>query len=795
VQDAVAPVVSLRARRRQRAPGDVLRLLLGLVLLGAGLLAAMFARNTVGGAEADIVEAYQRIPDRITEVLTALAYVLAAGLPLLAIVVLLLRRRYRRALALLLGSYVASWAMLLLDSVLADRGVVERVRADTGRDVELTDPRFATSPLIASVVAMVVIASPWLPQNWRRALWGGIGVLVVLRLVSSGEPAFDVVLALAVGLVVGSAALVAIGTPSADPEAVELEAMLRRTGPVARVDQLDRDDPLAYAVVTGAGERLSLTVRTARDRSADLLGRLWRYVRLRTAETDRPHMSVQRRVEHEALAQSLAAAAGARVAAVRTVVASPGGSVVGLLAEPVDGRPAGDLGADELAAGPLVDIWRQVGHLHAAGLAHRTLRLGQFTIDAAGRATVGGFDDARVAASDRDLARDSAQLLVASAAVVGTERAVAAALEAVGPAAVVAALPYLQPLALPGGTRRALRGAPGLLTELRERIQDLTGSPGEPLARLERVRPRTVVSVVALAAGFYFLLPQLTDVQRSAGAAAEADWWWLLPAAFAAALTYLFAAVSMVGSVPQPIPFVPTLRLQVASSFANRIAPANTGALAVGVRFLQRTGVDSTVAATSVGLNMLGGVVMHVVLLLAFLAWTGTGGVGGFSLPDTSTILVVIAVVLAASGLVIVGVPALRRRVVPPLLVQARKAAASLTDVVTDPGRVFALLGGSAGVTLMYIAALAAVVQAFGGGLTIPQVGAAYLVAAALGSVSPTPGGLGAFEAALVAALTGYGMRNGEAVAAVLTFRLLTFWLPVLPGWLTFEQMQRREEL
>jgi glycosyltransferase 2 family protein len=196
-----------------------------------------------------------------------------------------------------------------------------------------------------------------------------------------------------------------------------------------------------------------------------------------------------------------------------------------------------------------------------------------------------------------------------------------------------------------------------------------------------------------------------------------------------------------------------------------------------------------------VGLNMLGGVVMHVVLLLAFLAWTGTGGVGGFSLPDTSTILVVIAVVLAASGLVIVGVPALRRKVVPPLLVQARKAAVSLTDVVTDPGRVFALLGGSAGVTLMYIAALAAVVQAFGGGLTLPQVGAAYLVAAAFGSVSPTPGGLGAFEAALVAALTGYGMRNGEAVAAVLTFRLFTFWLPVLPGWLTFEQMQRQEEL
>ncbi len=84
---------------------------------------------------------------------------------------------------------------------------------------------------------------------------------------------------------------------------------------------------------------------------------------------------------------------------------------------------------------------------------------------------------------------------------------------------------------------------------------------------------------------------------------------------------------------------------------------------------------------------------------------------------------------------------------------------------------------------------------AFGGGVSFPEIGAAYLAAAALGSVAPTPGGLGALEAALVAWLTGYGMSSGPAVSAVLTYRLVTFWLPMIPGWLTFHQMQRREEL
>jgi uncharacterized membrane protein YbhN (UPF0104 family) len=50
-------------------------------------------------------------------------------------------------------------------------------------------------------------------------------------------------------------------------------------------------------------------------------------------------------------------------------------------------------------------------------------------------------------------------------------------------------------------------------------------------------------------------------------------------------------------------------------------------------------------------------------------------------------------------------------------------------------------------------------------------------------------------EAALVAALSGYGMADSAAVSSVLTFRLATYWVPMIPGWIMFQQMQRREEL
>jgi len=102
-------------------------------------------------------------------------------------------------------------------------------------------------------------------------------------------------------------------------------------------------------------------------------------------------------------------------------------------------------------------------------------------------------------------------------------------------------------------------------------------------------------------------------------------------------------------------------------------------------------------------------------------------------------------------------------------------------------------VGGSALVTLAYIGALVASIEAFGGGPGFVLIGAVYLGAAALAAIAPTPGGLGAIEAALVAGLTGVGMSSGLAVSAVLLYRLATYWLPVVPGWLSWRLLQRGE--
>ena len=86
-------------------------------------------------------------------------------------------------------------------------------------------------------------------------------------------------------------------------------------------------------------------------------------------------------------------------------------------------------------------------------------------------------------------------------------------------------------------------------------------------------------------------------------------------------------------------------------------------------------------------------------------------------------------------------------------------------------------------------------VRAFGGTLAWPAIAVVYLAGSAIGSVAPTPGGLGAVEAALSAGLTAAGLDGTTAVSAVLLFRVVTYWLPVAPGWVAFQYLQRRNAL
>ena len=216
--------------------------------------------------------------------------------------------------------------------------------------------------------------------------------------------------------------------------------------------------------------------------------------------------------------------------------------------------------------------------------------------------------------------------------------------------------------------------------------------------------------------------------------------------------------------------------------------------MALSTRFLQKAGVDSAVAVSSVGLDTVAGFLMHVLLMLLFLVWAGRSTFGSISLPDPAVFLYGVAAVAVVAGIGL-AIPAVRHQIRDKVFPVVRRSFDGIARTVRSPLKLVLLLGGSTLLSIGYILALFFSVQAFGGGLSLVQVGAVYLVGAAIAVVAPTPGGLGALEAAVIAGLVAAGLDNGAAVPAVFLFRLATFWIPIVPGYIAFHALERANYL
>jgi pimeloyl-ACP methyl ester carboxylesterase/uncharacterized membrane protein YbhN (UPF0104 family) len=83
-------------------------------------------------------------------------------------------------------------------------------------------------------------------------------------------------------------------------------------------------------------------------------------------------------------------------------------------------------------------------------------------------------------------------------------------------------------------------------------------------------------------------------------------------------------------------------------------------------------------------------------------------------------------------------------------------------------------------------AVLAVSIHAAGAAIPWHDLLLVYGAGVAAQSLNLTPGGVGVAEGALSLALVGTGVRAGQALAAVLLYRLASFWLVALAGWLVF---------
>ena len=408
-----------------------------------------------------------------------------------------------------------------------------------------------------------------------------------------------------------------------------------------------------------------------------------------------------------------------------------------------------------------------------------------------------GFDDAEVTGDPQRTAGDVAQLLASTAAVVGEERAVRAALSVVGRPTVALALPFLQPAALSPATRKVTgdrrRAFSARLDQLRTVAAAAIGIDPPELTQLRRITTAGAAMAVGALVAVGALLLDVGDPTQVVDTMRNADGGWLALALLISLLANVAYTVALQGTVMVRLPMVPTTELQLGMSFSNLAVPG-IGGQGMQVRFLQKLGVDLSSAVAA------GGVLSSFGALVAALGCFGVALAVEPARIDLSLIptnglllsLVIVAVVFVLVSALIALLPELRAKLLPPV----SRATATMAEALRSPRHLALLIVGNVVATLMSTWCLVACLVAFGGHASFWALLAANVGVVTIASIVPVPGGGTAVgTVGLSAALVSFGVPKDIAVAAVLANQLIFYYLPAIPGWFATRDLMRHDYL
>lgn len=289
---------------------------------------------------------------------------------------------------------------------------------------------------------------------------------------------------------------------------------------------------------------------------------------------------------------------------------------------------------------------------------------------------------------------------------------------------------------------------------------------------------RPVATLLFVALVVFFILHNRSAFAQSIsvlGQASKSTFWFSLPLV---ALTFVMAAFSYSFLAFRTLRLRELLIVELAAAGINRIVPSGLGGLGVHGLYLHKHKHSIAQATTTVSINNLLGLVVHLGLLVLLMAigkprWFHLG----WSI-EQRWILLGICLVLCGAALVwLLRVRCLRF---------ARNLLHSLSYYRRQPRRVLYASISLLAMTLTNLLILHLAARSFGIWIDVPTLFAVYTLGVLIGAAVPTPGGLAGVEAGLAGGFLACGIDEATAIAIALAFRIATYWLPVLPGLAVF---------
>jgi uncharacterized membrane protein YbhN (UPF0104 family)/membrane-associated phospholipid phosphatase len=768
--------------KAQRRPSDLAMVVVAALL---AVLAGFWAQ-TQSSVNANLFNTLNDLASNmegLAEAIFALGSIWAA---LAITAVLLIVRRVRVAWHGAVAAAVAWGIAELLNELLGAhdiRGLSVNVRVGDGPVFPVVN--------VAIITALTFALSPYLVRPLRRIF--GIVILLVCAAamyLGAGYPS-DVLGGIFVGFAVAALVRFAFGSPGGRPSIAEVQTALgdlgyQVTSIVPAPERVARASVVDVVLTDGSMVRADAFGRDQRD--ARIAAKIWH--RAMYHEPGVPVFgSRAQQVEH--IAYALMLAERGNVNAARLVHTGVGGADAAVLVTtPPAGTPMADLPPERLTDAVLTSSWRQLEHLHDAGVAHGNLDPLRVIVSDTGEVGFDDFSAADVSGEEYWRNRDDAALLVLTAQIVGDERAIAAAVTVLGKDRVGAVIPVVQPAALPKGLTHGVKHQGKVLKALRADLTTATGAEDAPPLKIKRLSLVNIGMLAGILLALAIAIPSLEGINWSSlqSEFENAIWAWALLALVLYPLVPTSWATALMGCVNKDIPFVPTVLTQLACSFLNLITPNGIGGTALQLDYLHKQDVPVASAGSAMVLSTgVGGAIQMVLFLIAAGITSTSVNTGSSSDSSGSTTLIAIAVVAALVGIVLF-VPKIRGKVVPAV----KRAANDIWSVLRNPRKALQLFGGDTAGNLIYPLLLGLCLLAFHQRLDFAQLMVVQIGAGMVGNVAPVPGGIGVQEAALTGGLTAFGIPPNAALATVIVFRGITFAIPPIFGFFTLRWLRAK---
>jgi uncharacterized protein (TIRG00374 family) len=393
---------------------------------------------------------------------------------------------------------------------------------------------------------------------------------------------------------------------------------------------------------------------------------------------------------------------------------------------------------------------------------------------------------------------DVAATLVLSTLIVGHDRAIAAARRSQGDDALTAMLPVLQSASLNARLRTRVKKQKLKIKDLRKETAAAIGVDVPDVEQLTRVTWKSVLMVVFVGYAAYTIIGGLADVGWDSilDAFADARWGLVLIGLILAQSTNWTDAIALKVVSPKPVPVGITTVEQFAIGFINIAVPSAAGRVATNTRYFQKFGINAvTSTTTGVITGFIGFVAQAILVVLTILVGAGSidfsemqGGGGAIRLLAMALIGFVAVIIVVAL------VPKWRHWAEDKI----RKPLSQMGDAlktVKNPRVAIEALASSMGTEILYGAGFAMCVLAVGGSITLGEAVFINVTVSLFAGLMPVPGGVGVAEAGMTAGLTAIGIDSETAVAAVLIYRMISYYLPPVWGYVSLQWLTKHDYL